>query len=124
MTETKIDYSIGHLRIKYLDMANISFAQNTENNSNYIAANGHIDSFVDTIKEESKAGKAIKDEFDKITLMKRQVLTNLSESIKDLSYLEKNDIKNRGREEIEINAIHDKKEACWRIAMKEGLFNE
>lgn len=119
MAETKMDYSIGHLRIKYLDLANVSFAQN-----NYIGANGYVDSFLDTIKEETKSGQVIKEEFDKITLMKRQRLDSLVESIKDLGYLEKKDVKNSGKEEIEINTIHDKKEVCWRVAMKEGLFNE
>ena len=45
-------------------------------------------------------------------------------SVKDLVYLEKKDVENSGKEEIEINTIHDKKEVCWRVAMKEGLFNE
>jgi len=119
MTETKMDYSIGHLRIKYLDLANIAFAQN-----NYIGANGYIDSFLDTIKEETNSGQTIKKEFDKITFMKRQRLIDLTESVKELGYLEKKDVENGGKEEIEINTIHDKKEVCWRIAMKEGLFNE
>ena len=112
------DYSIGHLRIKYLDLANISFAQN-----NYTIAKGYVDDFLETIDETTDEGKELKKEFDIITARKNKQLKELETSVANMGYLEQKDIKNDGRESIEINCIHDKKSVCWRIALKGGLFN-
>ncbi|MBD3321810.1 MAG: hypothetical protein GF350_12005 [Chitinivibrionales bacterium] len=111
------NYSIGHLRIKYLDLANVKFAQNDP-----VTAKGFIDDFLDTIDEESESGKKIKSELDQLYLRKQNQLVQLKETADELSYLEKEDTMNRGRTEIEINHIHDIKEVCWRAAMKYGLF--
>lgn len=113
------DYSIGHLRIKYLDYANVCFAQ-----KNPVAAHGYIDNFLDTVNENSEAGKTLKTEFDMITQRKQRQLNDLERVTEKLSYLEQEDTKRNGRTEIEVNSIHDKKETCWRIAMQYGLFNE
>ena len=113
------DYSVGHLRIKYLDLANISFAQN-----NYTIAKGYVDDFLDTVDENSDEGKEIKTEFDKIYTRKKNQLKELETSVESMGYLEQKDLKNDGRESIEVNAIHDMKEVCWRIALHSGLFNE
>lgn len=110
-------YTVGHLRIKYLDLANMAFAQN-----NYIAADGYIKNFLDTIKEESEAANMIRKEFDFITGQKRKSIEELTKSTESLGYLEQKDLLDEGRRNIEVNSIHDRKEACWRIALKEGLF--
>jgi len=117
--ENKTDYSIGHLRIKYLDYANIKFAQNDP-----VGSQGFVESFLDTIDDFSEAGKTLKQEFDLITLRKKQQHKQLLDACEKLSYLEKEDTRQRGQTEIEVNVIHDRKEACWRVAMKYGLFNE
>ena len=113
------DYSIGHLRGKYLDLANMGFAQN-----NFIASSGYINDFLATIKEESEAGKEIKIEFDKITTIKRQRIEEIKKNAEKLGYLEKKDFENRGREDAEVNAIHDKMVVCWKVALNVGLFND
>jgi len=116
MTE---NYSTGHIRRKYLDLANMSFAQN-----NFIAAKRYIDSFLDTIPENNKASDDIKKEFDKVILIKNQRITEIKKDAENLGYLEKKDFENNGREEAEINVIHDMKEICWRVASDNGLFND
>ena len=118
-TTTVSDYKIGHLRIKYLDLANISFAQN-----DFIRANGYIKNFLDTVDDKSEAGRIIKEEFDKIILRKKREIESLESTLKNLGYLEQKDFETKGRAEIEINAIHDMKEVCWRISLEHGLFNE
>jgi len=105
--------------MKYLDMANISFAQRA-----YVPALGFIHDFVNTIDEECTSGIDIKTEFDEIHHKKNKYISNLKEETKELGYLEKQDTYNKSREQIEINAIHDMKASCWRIALKNGLFNE
>jgi len=115
----QMDYKIGHLRIKYLDMANIGFAQ-----QQYTNAEGFINDFVDTIDEKSKSGNEIKTEFDRCVDRRNKQLNKLKEKIQGLGYLEQKDIDTQEREQIEINFIHDKKEICWRIALNNGLFNE
>jgi len=117
MVEAKIDYSIGHLRMKYLDLANIKFAQ-----GDFISCKGFINNFLDTVKDESPAGISIKIEFDKINNMIKQQIRDMEIGMGNLGWLEKRDYETKGREEIEINKIHDMKEICWRIGLKEGLF--
>ncbi len=117
--EAKTDYSIGHLRIKYLDLANINFAQNDP-----VTAKGFVDDFLSTVDGDSEAGKKLKIEFDLITNRKQKQIHELKAKAETLSYLEKKDTLEKGRVEIEVNSIHDLKEACWRIAMQYGLFNE
>jgi hypothetical protein len=114
-----MDYSIGHLRLKYLDSANVTFAQ-----SNFIQSEGYIKAFIDTIPEKTKAYMDLRIELDQINTRRKKQLEQLQTHLKTLGYLESKDTENRGREEIEINAIHDKKVACWRISLSEGLFND
>lgn len=113
------NYSMGHLRIKYLDLANMAFAQN-----NFIAANGYIKDFLDTVEDDTDASNEIKTEFDKVIKIKKQSIDEIRKDAENLGYLEKKDFENRGREDTEINAIHDMKEICWRVALSTGLFND
>lgn len=114
-----MNYSVGHARIKYLDLANMSFAQ-----GNYIQCKGYVDNFLDTVDKESESGKTLKKEFDKIYANKKKVEDAIDEQVKKLGYLEKKDFEDGAKAENEINTIHDLKETCWRIALKDGLFYE
>jgi len=117
MVENTSGYSTGHIRIKYLDLANMAFAQN-----NYVMANNYIKNFLDTIKDDTPAAEYIRKEFDKIALQKKKNLDELLKTTDKLGYLEQKDILDEGKTNIEVNSIHDRKEICWTIALKEGLF--
>jgi len=110
------DYSLGHMRAKYLDLANMTFIRE---NTTECAKN--LDSFLDTIPPDSEAAKYITKEFDKIELMKRLQTQQLMEEIKTLGELEKTDIKNQGELMINAEALHDKKIICWNAAEKYKL---
>ena len=112
-------YSTGHLRRKYLDMANMSFAQ-----SKYITSKQYILSFVDTVKEGSKASDEIKAEFDKAVKIKNDRIDEIKKEASTLGYLERNDFEKDAKMEAEVNAVHDMKEICWCIADRNGLFND
>ena len=114
-----MDYSVGHIRMKYLDLANLSFAQ-----GNYSQCKGYIDSFIDTVDEESTGGKTIKGEFDKIYHNRSLQETQLEEEINKLGFLERKDYEDAAKSEININSLHDLKAVCWRISLKDGLFYE
>jgi len=116
---TGMDYSIGHIRIKYLDLSNLSFAQ-----GNYTQCKGYIDSFVDTIKKESESGITLKTEFDKIYNYLSKCEKQLEQDVSKLGFLERKDYEDTAKSEIEVNTIHDLKETCWRISLKDGLFHE
>ena len=107
------------LRMKYLDLANMNFAQ-----GNYPLSDGYVKDFLDTIDGSGEISKQITREFDDITGRKQKDKERLTEFVNTLGYLEQKDVRDRGMEEIEINAIHDKKNVCWTIALKEGLFND
>jgi len=113
------DYSLGHLRAKYLDLANMSFTQ-----GEYLQAEGNIKSFLDTIPQETEAAKQITQDFNIIEIRKQQQKKELYAHIQGKGELEKTDIKNQGNMEIEIEALHDKKVICWNTAMKYGLLYE
>ena len=113
------EYRIGHLRMKYLDLASVCFAQ-----EKYMLADGFIDDFLNTIVEDSDVATQIKEELDQVNQIKNENMKRLKESSKNLSYLKKRDLEMTGTDEIEVNVLHDKKEICWKIAMQNGLFYE
>ena len=109
---------MGQERWKYLDMANMSYAA-----GDFISCNGYLSAFLETIVTDSEAGKQIKEEFDHIEIDRRKKNQELESKVKDLGYLEQRDILTRGKEQIEIEAIYNKKAVCWTISMQHGLFN-
>lgn len=121
MSDKKIgmDYSIGHTRMKYLDLANLSFAQ-----GNYSQCKGYIDGFVNTLDDDSVGGKHITEEFNKIFTNRDLLANNLEQEVKKLGYLERRDYEEAAKSEINIDNLHDLKAVCWRISLKDGLFDE
>jgi len=113
------DYSLGHLRAKYLDMANMSFTT-----QQYLEAEGHIKSFMDTIKEDTEPAKELTKEFDIIEVRKHAQKKELMHHLEDKGELEKTDIKMQGELEIVIEALHDKKIVCWNVSQRHGLLYE
>lgn len=113
------DYSLGHTRAKYLDLANMSFV--TENTNE---CSRQLDNFIDLIKENTDEAKELTKQFDHIELNKQMHTKQLLEEIKDMGELEKTDIKNQGEKQLLMEALHDKKIVCWNIAMKYGLLYE
>ena len=113
------DYSLGHMRAKYLDLANMSFV--TENTAE---CSRQLDNFIDLIEEGSDVAKDIAERFDKIELNKQIHTQQLLDEIKDMGELEKTDIKNQGERQLLMESLHDKKIVCWSLAMKYGLLYE
>jgi hypothetical protein len=119
MSEKQAVLRMGQLRYKYLDNANMLFAQ-----GNHIQAKGYVDAFLETIDDNSTAANKIRESFKTIEDENRELTIKLNTVIKDLGWLEKKDAQERGKAEIEINSIQDKKNACWTVSMSEGLFND
>ena len=119
MAEESSGYTTGHVRRKYLDLANMYYAQGS-----YPIAERFVNDFIGTIPEDKPAAKKIRDEFNKIAAKKRKEIGELERYVESLGYLEKKDVMTDGRSNIEINAIHDKMVASWIIAEKESLFND
>jgi len=123
--ETKKEHSIGFTRMKYLDLANITFAS-----QDFEICNQYINAFLETINEDSKSGKEITKQFDIIEQHKKEQLKQLSEYIsgnenyKGLGELEKTDTKNEGEKSIYVDVLHSRKTVCWTVAMNNGLFHE
>ena len=114
-----MDYSIGHVRMKYLDLANIHFTQ-----GNWGGCRRDLENFLDTVDADSKSGKDIEKDFDKAHNNKDKVEKAIEKQVENLGYLERKDFEDNARGELEINILHDKKEICWRICLRDGLFNE
>lgn len=120
MTENKQSgiRRMGQERWKYLDMANMSFA-----NGDCVAADGYIKAFLETIKEDSPEAKEVKIEFDRIERERKIRINELNSDTEHLGYLEQRDVRNKVREQIEIDATYSRKTVCWTIALNAGLFN-
>jgi len=114
-----MEYSIGHTRYKYLDLANMSFA-----GGNYVQCKAYIENFLDTIDENKESGKELKKEFDRIYVNRENIQRGIEKKISGMGFLEKKDYEDNAKAELEINTIHDLKAVCWRIGMKDGLFYE
>ena len=120
--ESKTGYTVGHLRMKYLDAANILYA-NAQNVTDYLGCRDMLYNFIDTIKEDGKAADHLKNELDRINLDKNENIKKLEDDKKNMGYLERKDYDNE-RDRIEINAIHDMKTLCWIVALEYNLFYE
>ena len=112
-------YRIGQSRYRYLDLANMTFAQGA-----FAECNGYIAAFLETIEEGSELEKKLRIGFDEIEMERRSKIHKLEEKIKDMGYLEQKDEKNNGRERIEIEAILNRKNICWTVSLQKGLFYE
>ena len=118
MTEQKTGLRrMGQERWKYMDMANLSFAA-----GEYLNAKGYIDAFLETVEEGSEAAKEITVLFDEIDIERTKARQSLEDQKKEWGELEKADIGNKAILQIEINAIYERKAACWTMALKHGLF--
>ena len=121
MVDENQGYSIGHLRMKYLNEADNAYAHGGM--ENILRCRRIIDNFIGTIKEGIPAAEQIKKHFDDINKIKEELIKNLNDNTKNIGYLERKDADNE-RDIIEINSIHDMKIACWIVALENGLFYE
>lgn len=108
---------MGQERWKYLDMANMSFAA-----GDYTSTDGYVKAFLETIKDDSDEAREIKIEFDRIDRERKNRIDELTTKTEHLGYLEQKDVRNTGREQIEIDAVYSRKTVCWTMAMNAGLF--
>jgi len=109
--------SIGHRRFYYLTESDEAIAS-----GDFLTANEYIDSFLATINEP-KIEKEITEEFDKIEEEWYEQKQSLKQQKMNLSALEQYDLQ---QTEILLDAekIKHRRVACWRIALKNGLFRE
>jgi len=121
MVDDGKSYSIGHLRMKYLNEADNVYAMGGM--ENILRCKRIIDNFLGTIKEDSDAAEQIQKRFDEINSLKRNLVNSLDSNTKNIGYLERKDA-DAERDMIEVNSIHDMKVACWIVALKYKLFDE
>jgi len=117
--KTNISLRIGFERMKYLDMANIAFAE-----QNWTGCRGYLDAFLETIPETTKAATEIKELLNEIETTRTNQRNELNNTIKNMGYLEQRDLTERGNTQIEIEYVHSQKTICWKVALTHGLFNE
>lgn len=112
-------YRIGLIRYKYLDLSNMSFAQ-----GDFAGCMGYVKAFLETIKDGTPIAATIREEFAKIDEERKERIKKLDDLTKNIGYLEQKDATEKGRQELEMDAIHNKKNVCWTISMMENLFND
>lgn len=117
--ETKIVRSIGEVRLEYIDTATKLLGS-----GNVDGTLQFIENFLSTVKNESPVAKKIQESFDKILLKKQKTLEKLLEETEKLGKWEQAETRGKGREYAEIQAINDRLNECWQLALENGLFNE
>ena len=121
MVESKVNPSrrLGFERMKYLDMANLAFAE-----QNWIGCRGYLDAFLETIREDTATADKIKQEFDVIEQERKEQKKQLEDEVSSMGFLEQRDMMERGNTQIEMEYVHSQKTVCWKVAITDGLFNE
>jgi len=119
--DNSMGYTLGHLRMKYLNEADNCYTRGGI--KNYLACKRILQNFLQTIKEESDVSKLIKLELDKMNNSKKQLLMDLDLSFKNAGILEVKGM-DEEKEIIEVNYIHDMKCLLWNISLEHGLFYE
>lgn len=121
MVDRKIggSYNVGQVRMNWLDFSNMYFAQ-----GNFIECKRAIDNFLDTVKDDGVSGKDIKKEFDVVFAHKKKVEDEVEEKRHEMGFLEEKNFVDTMRSNLEIDTIHELKSICWRICLRDGLFNE
>ena len=117
--KTGLGYTIGHIRMKYLNDADNAYAA-----GEYLVSSRILENFIGTIKEDTEVAKQLKEKLDEIIRLKDMAIREMEKSYQnDAGYFEKTDAK-INRERIEVNAIHDIKTVCWIVSLENGLFYE
>jgi len=113
------EFSIGIKRFKDMDEASTRFAQ-----SDYQGAKGFIASFIGTVDESSEAAKKLTESFDEIHLKRKQEHRDLDKRIEEIGFLEQNVGAREGHMHIDVIALGDTIETCWKIGREEALFHD
>jgi hypothetical protein len=111
--------SIGEKRLEYLDLANKLVAAR-----DYGAAELHLENFVTTIPDNSVASKDIQAHFDDIEKEKQENFLKVIKDTETLNAWIQTEQRTNMRDYYIVRSIKDRIEACWSIALKNGLFND
>lgn len=111
--------SIGEKRLEYLDLANKSIAIR-----DFGAAELHLDNFITTIPENSIAAKDIQTRFDEIEKEKQENFLKVINDTNTMNMWIQTEQRVNMRDFYVIKGIKDRVEACWNVALKNGLFND
>lgn len=115
-------HKIGQERYKYLDLANISYA-NASNLTDYRKALGFMDAFEFTLEPGSEAKKELLRKKEQLEQEKKDAVQRWEQWKQGLTYFEQFDVQPE-RDRIEIVAVGQRLDSCWEIAKRYGLFND
>ena len=121
MVETKIDgnYKVGISRLRYLDTCNFKFIQ-----GDIDGAKEAINAFLSTVKDDTEAGKQLKEGIDLVEENRIKAHLDLRDEIEKKGFLEQCISWNDGHGQIDFESLLDLKAVCWAAALEYGLFNE
>jgi len=111
--------TLGELRMEYLDNANQLYSQ-----GQYDGCEAFIDSFLLTIPEETPVSKEIENRFKEAEGRIQKTINELIKNTEKMEITERSETVFYGKKASEIQALKDKMDACWQIAIKHGLFND
>jgi len=115
-------HKIGQERYKYLDLANMTYA-NARELSDYRTPIGFMDAFEFTLEPGSEAKKEYLRKKEEVEVEKTENIRQWEKWKEGLTYFEQSDVSLQ-RDRIEIAAIAKKLDCCWDISKRYGLFND
>jgi hypothetical protein len=119
---TGATHKIGQERYKYLDLANISYA-NAQNLLDYRRANGFMDAFEFTLEPGSEAKKELMRKKETVDQERKEAVRKWEQWKEGLGFWEQEDAETE-RMRLEIEAVGKRLDACWEISKRYGLFND
>ena len=110
---------IGAKRLEYLDLANKMFSSN-----DFQQAGSYLESFMTTVRDNSKMADDIKKEFDEIEKKRIDTWNKIIEETTKLDDWTQSEIRSEQRIALSVEVLHDKIDGCWKVAMAHGAFND
>lgn len=119
MTDKSI--TVGVKRLEYLDIANKSYSA-----GDYDSMESYIEDFLFTIQENSKADGDLKTRFKDIDDKIKKTITDKEAEIinSKVSINEATDQLQFTKNYAGIKGLKEKLNACWQVALINGLFHE
>ena len=111
--------SIGEKRLEYLDLANKAWS-----GGEFETVQNFIDSFLTTVRDNTPVATEIQEAFDKAEKKKDETWKSLVSKTSSIDSQTQCEQRFYGSQDIALQALRERLNACWQTAIKHGMFND
>jgi hypothetical protein len=110
---------LGMKRMEYLDLS-----LKANSTGDFQTAEQFLKSFLATVEDGSEMSKDIKKEFDRIDKTRVNTWNKLCDDSKSMDSWTQSEFRGEQRIQLALEALYDRIDSCWKIALKLGGFND